>query len=201
MKKAIRGRCLSYRDNPFTTSLKDCLFYEEDGLVVMEDGKITAVGPAHALLRDLGDTVPVTRYRDALICPGFIDCHVHYPQTEIIGAFGKQLIDWLNNYTFIAEQKFADKDYAGMAAEIFLKEILRAGTTTAAVFCTVHPQSVDAFFEQSAKINMRNIAGASAVDLVSHQYLPEYGTFQKFEMATAVFCRFKNFRPQNVSGH
>jgi len=164
MKKAIRGRCLSYRDNPFTTSLKDCLFYEEDGLVVMEDGKITAVGPAHALLRDLGDTVPVTRYRDALICPGFIDCHVHYPQTEIIGAFGKQLIDWLNNYTFIAEQKFADKDYAGMAAEIFLKEILRAGTTTAAVFCTVHPQSVDAFFEQSAKINMRNIAGKVLMD-------------------------------------
>ena len=164
MMTAIRGRCLSYRDNPFTAPIKDCLRYEEDGLVVMEGGKITATGAAQELLPKLGETVPVTQYNDALICPGFIDCHVHYPQTEIIGAFGKQLIDWLNNYTFIAEQKFADKEYARAASEVFLKEILRAGTTTATVFCTVHPESVDAFFEQSAKINMRNIAGKVLMD-------------------------------------
>ncbi|MDF2366554.1 guanine deaminase [Sneathiella sp.] len=164
MKKAIRGRCISYRDNPFTKPIDDCLRYEGDGLIVIEDGKITGFGPAHELLADLDEAVPVTRYEDALICPGFIDCHVHYPQTEIIGAFGRQLIDWLNNYTFIAEQKFADKEYASAAAEVFLKEILRAGTTTAAVFCTVHPGSVDAFFEQSERINMRNIAGKMLMD-------------------------------------
>lgn len=164
MKKAIRGRCLSYRDNPFTKPIKEYLRYEEDGLVVVEGGKIVSFGPALELLPHLDKTVPVTRYEDALICPGFIDCHVHYPQTEIIGAFGKQLIDWLNNYTFVAEQKFADKEYASAAAEVFLKEILRSGTTTAAVFCTVHPVSVDAFFEQSAKINMCNIAGKVLMD-------------------------------------
>lgn len=164
MKKAIRGRCLSYRDNPFTKPIKECLRYEDDGLIVIEDGKIGTFGSAHELLPHLDKTVPVTRYEDALICPGFIDCHVHYPQTEIIGAFGKQLIDWLNNYTFVAEQKFADKEYASAAADVFLKEILRSGTTTAAVFCTVHPVSVDAFFEQSARINMRNIAGKVLMD-------------------------------------
>ena len=164
MKKAIRGRCLSYRDNPFTRPVEDCLHYEEDGLILIEDETITAFGPAPELLAGLDNDVPIIRYEDALICPGFIDCHVHYPQTEIIGAFGKQLIDWLNNYTFIAEQKFADQEYASAAAALFLKEILRAGTTTAAVFCTVHPGSVDAFFEQSAKINMRNIAGKVLMD-------------------------------------
>lgn len=164
MKKAIRGRCLSYRGNPFTEPLSDCLHYEEDGLVVIEAGNIVAYGPALALQRDVGADVAVTYYKDAIICPGFIDCHVHYPQTEMIGAYGKQLIDWLNKYTFITEQKFANKEYALKSAEIFLKEMLRAGTTTSAVFCTVHPQSVDAFFEQSAKLNMRNIAGKVLMD-------------------------------------
>jgi guanine deaminase len=164
MKKALRGHCLSYRGNPFIEAVDDCVRYEEDGLVVIEDGKIITFGAAIDLMADLDAGVPITRYQDALICPGFIDSHVHYPQTEIIGAFGTQLIDWLNNYTFIAEQKFADHSYASHAAEVFLKEILRAGTTTAAVFCTVHSTSVDAFFEQSAKINMRNIAGKVLMD-------------------------------------
>ncbi len=164
MKKAIRGQLISYYDNPFSKPVEDCLYYEEDALLVMDGGKIIAVGPASRLLSDLDRDVEVTHYKDAIICPGFIDCHVHYPQTEMIGAYGKQLIDWLNKYTFVAEQKFADEAYARAAAELFLKELIRAGTTTAAVFCTVHPQSVDAFFEQSAKINMRNIAGKALMD-------------------------------------
>tara|TARA_E500000305_G_scaffold11106_1_gene7518 strand:+ start:58 stop:1395 length:1338 start_codon:yes stop_codon:yes gene_type:complete len=164
MKKAIRGRCLSYRGNPFTDALSDYLQYEEDGLIVIEAGHIVGYGPASDMLRDIGPDVTVTHYNDALICPGFIDCHVHYPQTEMIGAYGKQLIDWLNKYTFITEQKFANKDYAVRSVKVFLKEMLRAGTTTSAVFCTVHPQSVDAFFEQSAKLNMRNIAGKALMD-------------------------------------
>ncbi|MCF8466167.1 MAG: guanine deaminase [Sneathiella sp.] len=164
MTKAIRGQCLSYRNNPFVKPLEECLVYEEDGLVVMEGGHITAFGPASALMPGLERNVPITRHDNALICPGFIDCHVHYPQTEMIGAYGKQLIDWLNKYTFVAEQKFANKDYALATAEVFLKECLRAGTTTASVFCTVDPISVDAFFEQSEKINMRNIAGKVLMD-------------------------------------
>ena len=164
MTKAIRGRCLSYRDNPFRKPLAECLVYEEDGLIVMDGGHIIAFGPASELMPGLGQNVPITRYDNALICPGFIDCHVHYPQTEMIGAYGKQLIDWLNKYTFVAEQKFSDKAYALATAEVFLKECLRAGTTTASVFCTVDPVSVDAFFEQSEKINMRNIAGKVLMD-------------------------------------
>ena len=95
---------------------------------------------------------------------GFIDCHVHYPQTQIIGAFGEQLIDWLNKYTFVAEQQFADKEHAREVAKVFLQECLRAGTTSAAVYCTVHPQSVDAFFEESEKLGTRMIAGKVLMD-------------------------------------
>ncbi|GLQ05400.1 guanine deaminase [Sneathiella chinensis] len=164
MKTAIRGSIVSFRDDPFLVGEEDFLYYEQDGLVVMEAGKITAVGPADRLLPTLGDDVPVTRYGDGLILPGFIDCHVHYPQTQIIGAYGKQLIDWLNKYTFVAEQNFSDRDHASLAAHLFLKEALASGTTTASVFCTVDPVSVDAFFEQSVRAGMRNIAGKVLMD-------------------------------------
>ncbi|WP_335685179.1 guanine deaminase [Sneathiella sp.] len=164
MKTAIRGQILSFQGNPFTEPMEDCLYVEEDGLLVMENGYISEVGPAVDLLGTLASDTPIEVYQDALICPGFIDCHVHYPQTEIIGAYGAQLIDWLNKYTFVAEQKFSDKAHASQAAEIFLKETLRAGTTTASVFCTVDPTSVDAFFEKSEKLNMRNIAGKVLMD-------------------------------------
>ena len=112
--------------------------------------------PAGTVIKEYG--------RDTVIMAGFIDCHVHYPQTQIIGAFGEQLIDWLNKYTFIAEQQFADKEHAREVAKVFLKECLRAGTTSAAVYCTVHPQSVDAFFEESQQLGMRMIAGKVLMD-------------------------------------
>ena len=128
MKKALRGRLVSYRDDPFVSAKEDYLVYEEDGLVTIENGHITAVGAASALLPTLGSDTAVTHYQDALILPGFIDCHVHYPQTEIIGAYGTQLIDWLEKYTFVAEQSFADAGHASRSATIFLRELLRAGT-------------------------------------------------------------------------
>lgn len=164
MKNALRGTIVSFKDSPFRTSEKEFLYYEEDGLIVMDGGLITEVGAASELLKNLDPSIKVEHYPDALIMPGFIDCHVHYPQTEIIGAFGKQLIDWLNKYTFVAEQKFNDKSHAELTAQLFLKEALASGTTTASVFCTVDPVSVDAFFEQSAKVGMRNIAGKVLMD-------------------------------------
>ena len=161
---AIRGQVLSYRADPFRNAIDDCVMYEPDGLVVMENGKITAVGPASETLSAVPNGVEVTTYDNALILPGFIDCHVHYPQTEIIGAYGKQLIDWLNKYTFVAEQNFKNKDHAREVAKVFLREGLRCGTTTSTVFCTVDPVSVDAFFEESQQLNMRNIAGKVMMD-------------------------------------
>lgn len=164
MKIAIRGSVLTYNDNPFVTEAKRCIYYAKDAIVAIEDGLIVGLGEASEMLTQLSDDTTIIHYQDALILPGFIDCHVHYPQTEIIGAYGKQLIDWLNKYTFVAEQHFQHKAHASEIAKVFLRECLRAGTTTTTTFCTVHPVSVDAFFEESEKLNMRNIAGKVLMD-------------------------------------
>ena len=166
---AIRGAVVSYTDDPFVTDLDTCMVYESDAIITMEDGKISAFGPAGQLKDTLPDDVNIIHYKNSLISAGFIDCHVHYPQTEIIGAHGKQLIDWLTKYAFVAEEKFGDKAYARNAARVFLSECLRNGTTTNSVYCTVHPQSVEAFFEESQRLNMRNIAGKVLMDRNARQ--------------------------------
>jgi guanine deaminase len=162
---AVRGPVLTYTGDAFLKGLESTMRYESDAIVAMKDGKITHFGPASQVRDALppGTTVKDLG-KDTLTMAGFIDCHVHYPQTQIIGAYGEQLIDWLNKYTFIAEQQFADKDHAREVARVFLKECLRAGTTTATVYCTVFPQSVDAFFEESEALGTRMIAGKIMMD-------------------------------------
>ena len=115
---AIRGPVLTYTGDPFRDGLDSTMRYEPDAIVAMADGKITHFGPASQVRAQLPDDTVVKEYgRDTLIMAGFIDCHVHYPQTQIIGAFGEQLIDWLNKYTFIAEQQFADPEHAREVAQ------------------------------------------------------------------------------------
>src|SRR5690242_5936091 len=162
---ALRGPVLTYTGDAFLEGLEATMRYESDAIVAMKDGTITHFGPASEVRDALPPDTTVTELgKDTLTMAGFIDCHVHYPQTEIIGAYGGQLIDWLDKYTYVAEQAFADKDHAREAARVFLKECLRAGTTTAAVYCTVHPQSVDAFFEESEGLGTRMIAGKVLMD-------------------------------------
>lgn len=139
--------------------------YESDAVVAMHAGRITHFGAASEVLPKLPSGTQLTETgRGKLLMPGFIDSHVHYPQTPIIGSYGERLLDWLEKYTFVAEQKFSSHEYAREVAEVFLDECLRAGTTTAAVYCTVHPQSVDAFFEASSARNLRMIAGKALMD-------------------------------------
>lgn len=161
---ALRGRAISLTGNPFEQPSAECLSYVEDALLILRDGKIEAFGPYGDLVASLPDGVTPEHYPDGLLCPGFIDTHVHYPQLQVIGAFGTQLLEWLEKYTFVAEQQFADMAHAEKVAALFLREILRAGTTTAMVYCTVHPQSVDAFFAESERFNTRMIAGKVLMD-------------------------------------
>ena len=138
--------------------------YESDALVVIDGGHIKAFGPYALLKNSLRHDTPVTSYTDALILPGFIDLHVHYPQTQIIGAYGKQLLDWLNRFTFPAEQQFADIEHARNVSTLFLDECLRVGTTTAMVYGTVHAHSADVFFAEAQRRNLRMIAGKVMMD-------------------------------------
>jgi guanine deaminase len=162
---AIRGPALTFTGDAFANGVGSTMRYESDAIVGMAGGKITQFGPADAVRPQLPPGIHIEEYgRDNLILPGFIDCHVHYPQTQIIGAYGEQLLDWLEKYTFVAEQQFADVVHARAVAEIFLDECLRNGTTTVATFCTVHAHSVDAFFEAAGARGMRTIAGKCLMD-------------------------------------
>jgi guanine deaminase len=160
----IRGAFLTFTDDPFQCGHDDFYHYEDDGLILISNGKIVKTGSYDSLASQLTAEIKTTHYKNSLILPGFIDAHTHYAQTEMIGAFARQLLDWLNTYTFVTEQKFADKDHADLVANFFLDQCLAAGTTTAAVFCTIHPESVDALFEAAEMRNMRMIAGKVLMD-------------------------------------
>lgn len=146
--------------------------YIAEGALVVDDasGKVVAYGTSEAMLArymnagESGESVQLHDYQDKLIMPGFIDTHVHYPQIDMIAAFGEQLLDWLNNYTFVTEANFADAKVAHDTAQFFLNQLLANGTTSAMVFATSHPQSAEAFFTESTRLNTRMITGNVLMD-------------------------------------
>ncbi len=161
---AVRGSLAYFVDDPFLTDPRTAFVHESDGLLICRDGLIEAVGPADRLLSNLPRGVEPVRYLGGVIMPGFVDTHVHFAQTEIIGAYGEQLLDWLETRAFPAERRFADPAHAADMATRFCDELLRNGTTTALVFCAVYPQSVDALFAEAAKRNLRLAAGKVLMD-------------------------------------
>ncbi|WP_312299400.1 guanine deaminase [Stutzerimonas nitrititolerans] len=171
--KAYRAALLHCLADPHEVGIEASHEYFEDGLLVVEDGKVVRNGHAADLLSTLPAGTEVIEYKDALITPGFIDTHIHYPQTGMIASYGEQLLDWLDTYTFPTERAFADKVHAGEVAQVFLRELLRNGTTTALVFGSVHKESVDAFFEQAHKLDLRMIAGKVLMDRNAPDYLTD----------------------------
>ena len=164
MRQAYRASLLHCLADPGESSDSSALEFFEDGLLLVEDGRVVDVGDARHLQAQLADDIPVTEYPGKIIVPGFIDCHVHFPQLDIIASYGEQLLDWLNRYAYPAEAKFADEDHAHTIAAIFLDELLRNGTTTALVFGTVHPHSADAILAAAEARGMRVIAGKVLMD-------------------------------------
>ncbi len=158
----IRGRLLSFAEAPHDDDPASYR-YIEDGALLLRDGRIVEMGE-HADLAPRAAGAAVIDHRPHLILPGFIDTHIHFPQLQVIGSWGEQLLDWLNAYVFVEEQKFADPAVAAAMAPRFYDELLRHGTTTAVAFCTVHPASVDAYFAEGLKRNMRMIGGKVLMD-------------------------------------
>ena len=144
--------------------------YFADGLLLVDNGKVVAAGDYAALWPTLAADTPLTDYTGKLILPGFIDPHIHYPQTDVIAAHGTQLLDWLERHTFPTEQRFADADHATEVADFFLDELLRNGTTTALVFGSVHRASIDAFFAAAQARNLRMLGGKVMMD----RHCPDY---------------------------
>ena len=182
----FRAEILHFLADP--AEVGDDISYEyfSDGLMIVKSGLVEAVGHAQDLLPGLPADASVTHYPNSLIVPGFIDCHLHYPQTEIIASYGEQLLEWLETYTFPTEREFSDPDKASDVAEFFFDELMRNGTTSALVFGTVHKQSVDAFFSAAQARRLRMICGKVLMDRNAPDYLtdtPESGYRESKELA------------------
>ncbi len=163
--RAIRGRLLSFLRAPRGAGDAQSYRYLDDGMVLVKnDGRIEAAGPAAEVIAGMPADMPVERHPDALIMPGFIDPHIHYPQTQVIASYGAQLLEWLERYTFVEEQKFAHPTHAARNAEFFLDELARNGTTTAVAYCTAHPASAEALFTAAHKRNAGMIAGNAVMN-------------------------------------
>jgi guanine deaminase len=161
--RLLRGRLLSFADAPRLAG-EASYSYIEDGALLVEDGQIAAVGEyADVAARAPADAL-VDDHSGKLILPGFIDTHIHYPQTRVIGSYGAQLLEWLQKYTFVEEQRFSDLAHAASVSSFFLDELFRNGTTTAVVYCTVAPESAEAFFAESVRRGARMIAGKVMMD-------------------------------------
>jgi len=157
----LRGRVFTFIEEPQDIDDTASYRYLEDGAVTIENGKIIAVGdysPADAAGAEVID------HRPSLIMPGLIDLHLHYVQMQVIGSYAPALLDWLHAYTFVEEQKFGQQGHAAAIATSFFDELIRNGTTTAVAYCSVHPESVDAFFTEAARRNMLMVGGKVMMD-------------------------------------
>ncbi|MCU0825957.1 MAG: guanine deaminase [Tabrizicola sp.] len=162
MTDLLLGQVIRYAGDPFTDG-PSAVQVVTQGAIAIEAGRIAAMGEA----TDLRTRFPQARIHDHgthLISPGFIDAHVHYPQTAIIASWGKRLIDWLNTYTFPEEMRFADPAYAEAIANRYLDLVLARGTTTVCSYATIHPTSVDAIFTAAQARGMRLFAGKTCMD-------------------------------------
>jgi guanine deaminase len=166
-----RASILHFRGDPGAHDDPAAFEHWERGALMVRDGRVQAVGAASQVRGD-ADTQIIDHGR-RLIVPGFIDTHVHCPQTDIIAAGGSNLLDWLERYAFPEEQRFADPAHARSVADFFLDELLSNGTTTAQVLCTVHRTSAEQFFEAAMARRLRMIAGKVLMDTNSPPGLSE----------------------------
>ena len=166
--RLVRGQLLHFLADPGMGDDPAAWQFFDDGGLWIRDGRIQAAGPWAAITAALppgvGESATVHDYRGHLVLPGFVDCHLHYPQAGVIASYGRQLLDWLNDYVFPAEARFADASEAERSAAFVVDRLLAHGTTTASVFATVHPHSVDAFFAAAEARGLRMLCGKVLMD-------------------------------------
>ena len=189
--RLVRGHIVHFLGDPSRD--EQAIVDLVDGGLWIEQGKIVACKNWSTLLQDLShryhlteqqlkhissgvtqqltlspivpnSTIHIHDYQGRLILPGFVDTHVHFAQTKVIGSFGCELLDWLTQYTFPQEMAFADAAYSDVSAEFFIQRLLAHGTTTASVYATVHPHSVDSVMHAAQQSQLRILAGKVMMD-------------------------------------
>lgn len=162
--KLLRGRTLSFKSRPQARDDHASYVYEEDGALLIENGRITEAGTYADVKFKSPIGVEVIDHRPHLLMAGFIDPHIHFPQMQVTASYAANLLEWLNTYTFVEEQRFADASHSARFAMLFFDELLRHGTTTAAAYCSVHKGSADAFFTEAQRRNLLMIGGKVMMD-------------------------------------
>ncbi len=190
--KGIRGEILTFKADPFINDPEQCYDHLEDGLIIIQDGIILEVGNFCEVCEYYPELNDIDHYSDSIIMPGFIDCHIHYVQSPIIGSFGETLLEWLEQYTFPMESKYRDKEFSDNVAKIFFRQILEQGTTTANVFSTTFEESVDAFFEESQRYNTRMISGKVLQDRNLPEVLRDPDTDESIEITEKLLKKWHN---------
>ncbi|XUY26079.1 guanine deaminase [Agrobacterium sp. rho-8.1] len=160
----LRGRILSFNRAPNAIDDTESYLYIEDGGLLIEDGKISAIGAYADIHAQAPEGVNETDHRPHLIVPGLIDMHLHFPQMQVIGSYAANLLEWLETYTFPEECRFVESAHAQRIATHFYDELVRHGTTTAVAYCSVHKTSADAFFAEAMKRNMLMVGGKVMMD-------------------------------------
>ncbi len=162
--KVILGRTLSFHEDPEDVGEAKCYRFEEQGAVVVgPDGRIIWSGD-RADLPGAFARLPREDYGTAIVLPGFIDTHVHFPQHRMLAAPGVDLLDWLNRFTFQEEARYADRTHADAAAKVFLDTLIAHGTTSASVFSSVHVEATDVLFSAARDRGMALVAGKTMMD-------------------------------------
>tara|TARA_R110002020_G_scaffold133917_1_gene298862 strand:+ start:670 stop:1965 length:1296 start_codon:yes stop_codon:yes gene_type:complete len=162
--RLLRGRVLSFTSRPEARDDHASYLFEDDGAVLVENGRISMCGAYDEVRLASPMGVEVIDHRPLLLMAGFIDPHIHFPQMQVTASYAANLLEWLNTYTFVEEQKFADADHAARFARLFFDELLRHGTTTAAAYCSVHKGSADAFFAEAMRRNLLMVGGKVMMD-------------------------------------
>lgn len=188
--KGVRGEVLTFKSDPFIFPAEECYDHYADGLVVMRGGLIADVGDYAQVSSRWPGLEDVDEWPDALIMPGFVDCHLHYVQSPVIGSYGDTLLDWLNRYVFPVEMRYRDKEYAREVARMFFRQTLSHGTTTANVFATTYEESVDALFEESERYNALTITGKVLQDRNLPSSLADRSAEESVEVAERLLLRW-----------
>jgi len=161
--RVVKGRLLTFTDQPTQSSESNVYSLWTNGALAIEAAQIVWVGNASDLPHKYS-AWPVEDHGVQIIMPGFIDAHTHYPQMEVIASYGRQLMDWLETYTFGQEARFDDPAHSEKLAGLFFDELINHGVTSAAVYTTSHPTSTKAFFQEAQSRNMRMIGGKVLMD-------------------------------------
>lgn len=155
---------LSFKRRPHGAGDADAYTYFEDGIVVIEGGRVVKVADAGHIERGDGEGAILHDFSGKLILPGFIDTHIHFPQTQVIASYGERLLEWLTRYTFPAESRYGDPVFAAAQARFFIDELLRNGTTTAVCYGSVHKGSAEALLAESERRGTAMFVGKTAMD-------------------------------------